>query len=81
MVASESKSSTNDLTNAEPRVQLNAKKCSNASMLNVQILSVSPEVLHLIRFLPECLIATRKAARNVSLVSKDTEIEDTKCTL
>jgi hypothetical protein len=35
MVARESETSTNDLTDTEPRVQLNAEECCDASTLNV----------------------------------------------
>jgi hypothetical protein len=66
MVARESETSTNNLTDTEPRVQLNAEECRNASALNVQVLSVSPQVLHLVKLLPECFVTTRKAARSIS---------------
>jgi hypothetical protein len=64
MVTRESETSTDDLADAEPRVQLDAEECRHASALNVQVLSVSPQVLHLVKLLPECFVATRKAARS-----------------
>jgi hypothetical protein len=76
VVSCESKSSANDLTDTEPRVQLNAKERGNASVLNIQIIPVSPQLLHLIKLFPECFVATGKAARSMCQV-KDTS-EDVK---
>ena len=76
VVSCESKSSANDLTDTEPRVQLNAKERGNASVLNIQIISVSPQLLHLIKLFPECFVATRLAERSMCQY-KDTS-EDVK---
>jgi hypothetical protein len=64
MVARESKSSPDDFTKAGPSIQLDAKQCRDASILNLQVASVFPQELRAIKLLPECLVTTRKAARN-----------------
>jgi hypothetical protein len=61
MVARESKSSPDDFTKAGPSIQLDAKQCRDASILNLQVVSVFPQELHAIKLLPECLVTTRKA--------------------
>ena len=76
MVPCESKSSADDLADAEPRVQFNAEERGNASVLNIQIVSVSPQLLHLIKLFPECFVATRQAERSMCQY-KDTS-EDVK---
>ena len=64
MVARKSKSSPDDLTKAGPSIQLDAKQRRDASILNLQVVSVFPHELCAIKLLPECLVTTRKAARN-----------------
>jgi len=76
VVSCESKSSADDLADAEPRVQFNAEERGNASVLNIQIVSVSPQLLHLIKLFPECFVATRQAERSMCQY-KDTS-EDVK---
>jgi len=53
MVACDSKSSTDDLTEAEPRIQLDAKHRRNTSILNLQVASVLPQELRTIKLFPE----------------------------
>jgi hypothetical protein len=53
----------NNLAVAEPRIQLNTEECCNTSMLNFQIISVLPQLLHLIKLFPECF---RKTAKTMS---------------
>ena len=50
----------NNLAGTEPRIQLNTEECCNTSMLNFQIISVLPQLLHLIMLFPECF---REAAK------------------
>jgi hypothetical protein len=71
LLSTQSEASANDLPSAEPRVQLNAKECRDASVLNFQVASVSPQLLHLIKLFPECFIATRNAAREARVSSKN----------
>lgn len=64
MVARDGKTSTDDLTEAEPRIQLDAKHRRNTSILNLQTASVLPQKLRTINLFPERLVTTGKAARN-----------------
>ena len=64
VVSCQSKSSPNNLARAEPRVQLDAEECCDTSVLDFQIISVLPQLLHLIKLFPECF---RKAARTMSV--------------
>lgn len=79
VVARESEPSSDDLTHAEPSVQLDPKQCRDTSMLDVQVLPVPPQELCLVKLFPECFIATRKAARNMCQYS-DVLTEDLSCT-
>jgi len=53
----------NNLAGAEPHIQLATEECSNTRMLNLQIISVLPQLLRLIKLFPECF---RNAARIMS---------------
>lgn len=63
VVSCEGKSSANNLPGTEPRVQLYAEERGDAGVLDFQVISVPPQLLHLIELLPECFVATRKAAK------------------
>jgi hypothetical protein len=53
LVAGESESSASDLTEAEPSIQLEAKQRGDASVLDVQVIPVFPQLLHLVGLLQE----------------------------
>ncbi|KAJ6330246.1 hypothetical protein OIU76_008962 [Salix suchowensis] len=61
IVASECKPSTNNLTSTVPCKTLQPKQSSNASILNLQLLPVFPEVLNIINLLPKCFMTHRNA--------------------
>ena len=57
VISSEGESSADDLTSAIPRKAFETKQCSDSSIFYLQIGSVLPQVLCVVYFLPESLIA------------------------
>jgi len=64
MVARDGKTPTDDLTEAEPRIQLDAKHRRNTSILTLQTASVLPQKLRTINLFPERLVTTGKASES-----------------
>lgn len=68
VVASESESSSDDLSDTEPRIQFKPEECRNSCVLNFEFVPASPNVLHCIKLFPERLVTARDAVIKMSII-------------
>lgn len=73
-VTSDSKTPSHYLTSTKPGKALQPKQSSNTSIFDLQLLPVLPQMLDIIKFLPEWLITTRNTVQNRT--NKSNEVAD-----